>query len=249
MEDEKMQRLSITIAIFFLFCGFLLPLGAKTLFHDDFSDNGNWQDNWYQLGSPGLEIKQVDGHLEVQSSKGEANKQISAITKKTFDFSNGATFEGVLTSNGPDEVQFWVSEGDGKGNAEDDPWFNINWVRVMLANNSIFLQRAKPGGEGFEGEANIPMVFETPYKISIYMQPKDCTVYVDGEEIIARKHEQDYTKGYLIFAAWTSATAVVKNHTIDDVFVYEGDYVAKPSVAVKAGGKLVAAWGSIKGRY
>ena len=109
-----MKRSSIVIALFFLLCGFLLPLDAKTLFHDDFSDKDNWQDNWYQLGSPGLQIIQIDGHLEVQSSKGTASKQVSAITKETYDFTNGVTFEGVITSTGLDEVQFWVSEGDGK---------------------------------------------------------------------------------------------------------------------------------------
>jgi hypothetical protein len=244
-----MKRSSIVIAFFLLLCGFLLPLEAKTLFHDDFSDGDNWQDNWYQLGSPGLQIIQVDGHLEVQSSKGVASKQVSTITKDTFDFTNGLTFEGVLTSAGPDEVQFWVAEGDGKGNAEDDPWFTTNWIRVMLANSSIFLQRAKPGGEGFDGEGNIPMVEGTPYKISVYMKPQDCKAYVDGKQIIARKHEQNYTKGHLIFASWTSATAVKENHKIDDVFIYEGDYVAKPSISVKTEGKLTATWGSIKTQY
>jgi len=244
-----MKKPSIVAALFLLFWVFLLPLEAKTLFHDDFSDGDNWQDNWYQLGSPGYKVLQVDGHLEVESSNGTADKQISAVTKEQFDFTDGVTFEGVITSAGPDEVQFWVASEDGKGQAEDDPWFTTNWLRVMLHQDSIYVQRAKPGGEGMAGEGNVPMMVGTPYKISVYMRIRDYKVYVDGKEIISGKHEQNYTRGYLIFAAWTGATAIKENHKLDDVFVYEGDYVAKPSLSVKTGGELITAWGSIKAEY
>lgn len=241
-----MKKSSIVAALFLFFWGSLLPLQAITLFHDDFSDGDNWQDNWYQLGSKGYKVLQVGGHLEVESSNGTADKQISAITKEKFDFKNGATFEGVITSAGPDEGQFWVANEDGKGKAEDDPWFTENWLRVMLHNNSIYIQRAKPGGEGMPGEGNVPMTVGTPYKISIYMEIKTYKVYVDGKEIISGKHQQDFTKGYLIFAAWTGATAIKENHKLDDVFVYEGDYDPNPSLFIKTEGKLATTWGSIK---
>ena len=81
------------------------------------------------------------------------------------------------------------------------------------------------------------------------MKPQDCKVYVDGKQIVARKHEQKYTKAHLIFASWTGATTIKENHKIDDVFIYEGDYVAKPSISVKIEGKLTATWGSIKTHY
>ena len=240
-----MKKLSIAVAFFLIFWTSTL-LQAKTIFHDDFSDGDNWQDNWYQLGSQGYKVLQVDGHLEVESSNGTGDKQISAVTKEKYDFANGATFEGVVTSAGPDEVQFWVANEDGKGQAEDDPWFTKNWLRVMLHNNSIYIQRAQPGGQGMAGEGNVPMIVGTPYKISIYMEAKAYKVYVDGKNIIEGKHEQDFTKGHLIFAAWTGATAIKENHKLDDVFVYEGDYDPNPSFSVKTEGKLATTWSSIK---
>jgi hypothetical protein len=240
-----MKKLSIAAAFFLIFCASTL-LQAKTLFHDDFSDGDNWQDNWYLLGSKGCQILQVGGHLEIVAGKLMAQKQTSAVTKEKYDFTNGTTFEGVLTSAGPDEVQFWVANEDGKGQAEDDPWFTKNWLRVMLHNNSVYIQRAKPGGEGMAGEGNVPMTVGTPYKISIYMEIKTYKVYVDGKKIIEGKHEQDFTKGYLIFAAWTGGAAINENHKLDDVFVYEGDYDPNPSFSVKIEGKLAKTWGRIK---
>ena len=96
------------------------------------------------------------------------------------------------------------------------------------------------------GEGNVPMIVGTPYKISIYMEAKTYKVYVDGKNIIEGKHEQDFTKGHLIFAAWTGATAIKENHKLDDVFVYEGDYDPNPSFSVKTEGKLATTWSSIK---
>ena len=244
-----MKKLGTTAVFFLLFSGFLLPLQARTLFHDDFSDGENWQDNWYHLGSKGGKILQVDGHLEIVGGELMKSKQTSAVTNEKFDFTNGTTFEGVLTSGGPDEVQFWVANEDGKGQAEDDPWFTVNWIRVMLHQDSIYIQRAKPAGEGMAGEGNVPMVVGTPYKISLYMEPKEYKVYVDGEEIISGKHEQNFTEGYLIFAVWTTGAAVEENYKLDDVVVYEGDYDPNPSLAVKSEGKLATTWGSIKAQY
>jgi len=132
------------------------------------------------------------------------------------------------------------------GQAEDDPWFTTNWLRVMLHNDSVYIQRAKPGGEGMAGEGNVPMTVGTPYKISIYMEIKTYKVYVDGKQIIEGKHELDFTTGYLIFAAWTADAAIEENHKLDDVFVYEGDYDPNPSFSVKTEGKLAKTWGSIK---
>ena len=99
------------------------------------------------------------------------------------------------------------------------------------------------------GEGHVPMTVGTPYKISIYMEIKEYKVYIDGKEIIKGKHEQNFTKGYLIFAAWTGATAIKENHKLDDVFVYEGDYDLNPSLLVKTQGKLTTTWGSIKNSF
>ena len=244
-----MRRLGIATILFLLFWGFSLPLRAETLFHDDFSDGDNWQDNWYQLGSPGGEVLQVDGHMELDRSKLAADKQLSAITKERFDFSDGLTFEGVLTSFlAADEVQFWVADDDGKGQAKDDPWFTPNWIRVMLQGGNIYYQRANQGGGGGGGDAgHTPMQIGTPYKISIYMLPKKCTVYVDGDEILEIEHEQDFSDGHLIFAVWTTGPGQ-ENHILDDVFVYEGDYDPEPRVSVESEGKLTATWGSVKAR-
>lgn len=242
-----MKKLEIASIIFLLSCG-VHPLQAETIFNDDFSDGNNWQDNWYQLGSAGGAIVQVDGHLELDRSNLGAEKQLSAVTKKKFNFKNGLTFEGVLTSFlASDEVQFWVASEDGKGQAEDDPWFTPNWVRVMLAGGNIFYQRSNPGGGGGGGDAGqTPMQIETPYKISIYMLPKECTVYVDGKEILQTDHGQNFTEGYLIFAAWTTGPGK-GNHKLDDVFIYEGNYNPSPrSQAVVSEGKLTATWGGLK---
>lgn len=240
-----MKKLGIAAVFFLLSWGFLLPLQAGTLFHDDFSDGDNWEDNWYHLGSPGGEILQVDGHLEIVGGELATGKQISAVAKEKFDFTNGITFQGVITSAGPDQIQFWVANEDGKGQPEDDPWFTVNWIRVDLE-NTIHTYRAKPGGEGVIGEGNVPMVVGTPYKISIYMDTKEYKVYVDGEEIESGKHEQNFTEAYLIFAVWTMGAAIKENHMLDDVFVYEGDYDPNPSIAVENEGKATTAWGSIK---
>ena len=244
-----MRKLCIAVVLSLLSWGFLLPLQAGTLFHDDFSDGGNWQDDWYQLGSPGGEILQVDGYLELDRSKLASDKQLSAITKERFEFTNGLTFEGVITSAGTDEVQFWVANEDGKGQAEDDPWFTVDWVRVMLHNNSVYIQRAQPAGQGMAGEGNTPMTPGTPYKISLYMDEQEYKLYVDGKEIINGKHQQNFSEGYLIFAVWTTGPAANENHRLDDVFVYEGDYDPNPSVAVKSEGKLTATWGGIKAQH
>ena len=244
-----MRTLVIAVVFFMLSWGPALYLRAETFFHDDFSDSGNWQDNWYQLGSPGGEILQVDGHLELDRAKLGADKQLSAITKERFDFTDGLTFEGVITSFfASDEVQFWVANEDGKGQAEDDPWFTANWVRVMLQGSNIFFQRANPGGGGGGGDAgHTPMQIETPYKISIYMLPKECRIYVDGDEILQVDHQQDFAEGHLIFAVWTTGPGQ-ENHILDDVFVYEGDYDPEPQVSVESKGKLTATWGSVKAR-
>ena len=242
-----MKRLGIVAAFFLLF--WVLPLEAETLLHDDFSDADNWQDNWYLLGSVGGEIVQVDGHLELNRSNLASDKQLSAVTKERFDFTNGLTFEGVITSAGPDEIQFWVANEDGKGQAEDDPWFTVNWIRVMLHNNSVYIQKAQPAGQGMAGEGNTPMTPGTPYKISLYMDEQEYKLYVDGKEIINGKHQQNFSEGYLIFAVWTTGPAANENHRLDDVFVYEGDYDPNPSVAVKSEGKLTATWGGIKAQH
>jgi hypothetical protein len=246
------MRRSVVVTVFFMLSGaFSLSLSAGTLFYDDFSDGGNWQDNWYQLGSAGGEILQVDGHLELDRSMLEASKQLSAITNERFDFTDGLTFQGVLTSLvTADEVQFWVANEDGKGQAEDDPWFTANWVRVMLANGNIFYQRANQGGGGGGGDAgHTPMQIETPYKISIYITLKECTVYIDGEEIIKTDHEQDFNEGHLIFAAWTTGPGD-GNHILDDAFVYEGDYDPNPTPGspVESQGKLATTWAGVKAK-
>jgi len=240
----------VIATVFSLLSGtFSLSLRSETLFHDDFSDGNNWQDNWYQLGSAGGEILQVDGHLELDRSMLGADKQLSAISKERFDFTNGLTFQGVLTSSiAADEVQVWVANEDGKGQAEDDPWFTANWVRVMLANGNIFYQRANQGGGGGGGDAgHTPMQIGTPYKISIYMLPEECTIYVDGKEILQIDHQQDFTEGYFIFATWTTGPGK-DNHVVDDAFVYEGDYDPNPPLGspVETQGKLTTTWGSIK---
>ncbi len=243
-----MKRLTTAVAFFLLFWALLLPLEAETLFHDDFSDGDNWEDNWYHLGSPGGEILQVDGHLEIMGGELVAQKQTSAITKQRFDFANGVTFQGVITPAGADQVQFWVANEDGEGQAEDDPWFTENWLRVDLE-NGIHTYRANPGGGGMAGEANVPMVVGTSYKISIYMDTSEYTVYVDGEEIESDKHGQDFSEAYLIFAVWTAGAAVDENYKLDDVFVYAGDYDPNPSAPVESEGKLTGTWGSIKTQY
>ncbi len=97
-----------------------------------------------------------------------------------------------------------------------------------------------------KGEAEVPMVVGTPYKISIYMDKEEYKVYVDGEEIESGKHSKDFTKAHIIFGVWTTGVVVEENHKLDDVFVYEGDYDPNPSSAVKTEGKLAATWGSIK---
>ena len=74
-----MRKLVIAVVFFMLSWGPALYLRAETFFHDDFSDSDNWQDNWYQLGSPGGEILQVDGHLELDRGKLGADKQLSAM--------------------------------------------------------------------------------------------------------------------------------------------------------------------------
>jgi hypothetical protein len=100
--------------------------------------------------------------LELDRSKLASDKQLSAVAKERFDFTDGVTFEGVITSAGPDEVQFWVASENGKGQAEDDPWFTVNWLRVMLHSNSVYIQRAKPEGEGMAGECHVLMEVGTP---------------------------------------------------------------------------------------
>jgi len=241
-----MQKLIFVAVCFLISLGFLQPLQAKTLFHDDFSDGENWEDDWYHLGSDGGEMLQTDGNLEIVGGALAGNKQTSAIVKEQFDFSGGVTFQGVITSAGPDEVQFWVANEDGKGQAEDDPWFTSNWIRVMLHNDSVYIQRANPDGTGMAGEGAVPMTVGEPYKISVYMTPDEYTVYVNGEEIISGEHAQNYTEGYLIFAVWTTGAAINENYKIDDVFVYEGDYDPNPSTPVEDAGKLTTTWGCIK---
>ena len=92
-----MKRL-IIITVFFMLSGaFSLSPMAETLFYDDFSDGANWQDNWYQLGSAGGAILQVDGHLELDRSKLGADKQLSAVSKEMYDFTDGLTFQAVIS--------------------------------------------------------------------------------------------------------------------------------------------------------
>ncbi len=246
-----MKRLVIVTVFFMLYGAFLLSPMAETLFYDDFSDGANWQDNWYQLGSAGGAILQVDGHLELDRSKLGADKQLSLVSKERYEFTDGLTFQAVLTSLiAADEVQLWVANEDGKGQAEDDPWFTADWVRVMLAGGNIYYQRANQGGGGGGGDAgHTPMQIETPYKISIYVTPKECVVYVDGDEIIKTDHQQNFTDGHLIFAAWTTGPGN-GNHIMGDAFVYEGDYDPNPSLGspVESQGKLTTTWASIKAR-